>query len=188
VSRQNVDLIRRHFDSWNAGDVDAVVTGLAPDVHWHGHPALPEPGPYHDREAVRRWIGQFQEAWDELNAEPVEVLDAGDSVVVLVHMTGRGRGSGVEVRGGVDVHVATFRDEEVVYFRLYQGDVAAGLAGLSDMEREALIARVQEGMSEPEIAAHLGVSAEEIGSILEATYAKLREIPKKDASRAAQPG
>ena len=44
-------------------------------------------------------MAQFREAWGELAAEPI---DAEDRVVALVHMTGRGRGTGVEVQGGVE--------------------------------------------------------------------------------------
>jgi uncharacterized protein len=187
VSQENVDLMRRYFDAWNAGDTDTVIAALATDVEWHGHPVLPEPGPYYDREAVRRWMDQFREAWDELKADPVEMIDAGDNVVVLVHMTGRGRGSGVEVRGGVDVHLATFRGGEVVYYRIYQGDLAAQRTALSERERELLVAKVQDGLSEAEIADRLGIDAAEAASTFESAVTKLREIPA-DAPGAAQPG
>jgi ketosteroid isomerase-like protein len=175
VSAENVELLRRYYESWNAGDTNPVVSALADDVEWHGHPRLPEPGPYSDPEAVGRWMSQFQEAWGELRAEPVEMIDAGDWVIALVHMTGRGRGSGVTVSGGVDVHVVRIQDGMVSFFRIMPGGDAAKLAGLDEAEMELLALRVQEGLSEDEITGRLG--AEQGGVALAAAYEKLRGLP-----------
>jgi ketosteroid isomerase-like protein len=177
VSAENVELLRRYYDSWNAGDTDLVVSALAGDVEWLGHPRLPEPGPYTDPEAVGRWMKQFQEAWGELRAEPVELIDAGEWVIALVHMTGRGRGSGVAVTGGVDVHVVRFQDGMVSFFRILPGDDAAELAGLDEREMELLVLRVQQGLSEDEIAGRLG-GEEGGGAALVGVYEKLRSLPQ----------
>ncbi len=177
MSAENVELLRRYYDSWNAGDTDELISGLADAVEWHGHPRLPEPGPYRDPAAVGRWMVQFREAWGELRAEPVELLDAGDGVIALVHMTGRGRGSGVAVRGGVDVHVAGFRDGKVSHFRILPGGDAAELAGLEQREMELLILRVQEEMSEEAIAERVG-DAGEVASTLASAYRKLCRLPQ----------
>lgn len=111
----------------------------------------------------------------KLHAEPVELLEAGDGVVALVHMTGRGRGSGVAVRGGVDVHVVGFEDGKVRYFRILPGDDAAELAGLDHGERDLLVLRVPEGMSEDETIAERGEAA---GETLAGAYEKLRTLPQ----------
>lgn len=173
MSSENVELLRRYYESWNKGDVESVVSALAGDVEWHGHPRLPEPGPYTDPQAVARWMEQFQEAWGELHAEPVELIDGEDGVVALVHMSGRGRGSGVEVSGGVDVHVVGFDDGKVRYFRILPGDDAAELVDLDDNEMELLVLRVQDGMSEDEIAEQRGGEAR---SALAGAYEKLRGL------------
>ena len=176
MSAENLELLRRYYDSWNAGDTDPVVSAMAEDVEWHGHPRLPEPGPYTDPQAVGRWMRQFQEAWGELHAEPVELLDAGDWVIALVHMTGRGRGSGVVVAGGVDVHVVGFRNGAVSFFRILPGDDAAELARLNGGEMDLLVLRVQEGLSEGEIADRLGDDLAAAG--LASAYEKLRGLPQ----------
>jgi len=183
VSQENLELVRRYYADWNRGDTDAVIEAFAPDVVWHGHPRLPEPGPYTGREDVGRWMSQFQEAWGELSARPVELLDAGDSVVALIHMTGRGRGSGVEVRGGVDVHVMTLGSDGVAFFRIYPGDVAAERAGLTEREMEALILLVPGELARPEIADRLGTDEGEIASVLDGAFDKLRELPAKELAR-----
>jgi ketosteroid isomerase-like protein len=180
VSRENVELVRRYYEDWNRGDTDAVIAAFAPDVEWHGHPRLPEPGPYSRREEVERWMTQFREAWGDLSARPVELIDAGDSVVALIHMTGRGRGSGVEVQGGVDVHVITLESGGVRFFRIYPGDIAAKRAGLTEREMEVLVLLVSAELARPEIASRLATDEPEIGLILDAAFEKLRRLPAKE--------
>lgn len=177
MSRDNVELVRRYYEDWNRGDTDAVIAAFAPDVEWHGHPRLPEPGPYTRRADVERWMAQFQEAWGELSAHPLELIDAGDSVVALVHMKGRGRGSGVEVEGGVDVHLMTFGGEDITFFRTYPGDVAAKRAGLTELEMEVLILRVADELTPPEIADRLGRDESSVRAILAGGFEKLRTLP-----------
>ncbi len=93
MSRENLELVRRLYSAWSDGDLEGATSAFAGDVEWHGHPRLPEPGPYRSRQEVLRWMEQFREAWGELRAEPVELLDAGDGVIALVHMTGTGTGA-----------------------------------------------------------------------------------------------
>ncbi len=177
MSRENLELVRRQYEAWSNGDLEGATGAFADDVEWHGHPRLPEPGPYRSRQEVRRWMEQFREAWGELSADPVELIDAGDTVVALVHMSGRGRGSGVEVRGGVDVHVMSFRDGEITYFRIYPGNFLIDEAEISDLEFELLILRVQEGLDMPEIARRLGISESDALAMLEHVHELLRNLP-----------
>ena len=180
MSGDNLELVRRHYENWNNGDTDSVIAAFAPDVEWHGHPRLPEPGPYTRRGDVERWMAQFREAWGALSADPVELIDAGDSVVALVHMTGRGRGSGVEVQGGLDVHVMTLGTDGITYFRIYPGNVAAERAGLSELEMDVLILRVASELAPAEIAERLDREPSEVRGILAASFEKLRQLPVKE--------
>jgi ketosteroid isomerase-like protein/DNA-binding CsgD family transcriptional regulator len=180
VSSDNLELVRRHYDDWNNGDTASVVAAFAPDVEWHGHPRLPEPGPYTGRSDVERWMGQFREAWGELEARPVELLDAGDRVVALVHMTGTGRGSGVEVAGGLDVHVMALGPDGIAYFQIHPGDIAAEKAGLTELEMDVLVLRVASELPAPEIADRLDRDPDEVQEILAGAFDKLRRLPVKE--------
>ena len=177
MASDNVERVRRYYEDWNGGDTDAVIAAFAPDVEWHGHPRLPEPGPYRQRSDVERWMGQFREAWGEVVARPVELLDAGDGVVALVHMTARGRGSGVEVQGGVDVHAMAFGDAGITYFQIFPGDIAAERAGLTETEMDVLVLRVASELTPPQVADRLGRDEQSVEDILEGTYRKLTRLP-----------
>ena len=182
MSSSNVELVRRHYEDWNSGDIDGVIAAFAPDVEWHGHPRLPEPGPYAGRDQVERWMDQFREAWGQLEARPIEVLDAGDSVVALVHMTGRGRGSGVEVQGAVDVHVMTLEADGITYFQIFPGDMAAARAGLSELEMDTLVLRVASELAPAEISDRLDRDEIEVQEILAGAFEKLRRLPVKETT------
>jgi len=71
---------------------------------------------------------------EEVRAEPEKFLNAGDQVVVLVRYSGRGKASGIEVRGAVvDAHVWTLREGKVQKLQMYQGtEKALEAVGLSE--------------------------------------------------------
>jgi ketosteroid isomerase-like protein len=176
VSRENVELVRRGYAAWNAGDLESVIDSLDPEVEWQGHPMLPEPGPHHGREAVRRWLEDLRGTWSAFSADPAELVDAGDAVVALVRMAGRGRGSGVEVSGGVDVHVWTLGQGRAIRLQMYQGDEAASKADLSSRERDALKLRLADGLADIEIAERIGVPEGAVQPIIEGALGKLCDL------------
>jgi ketosteroid isomerase-like protein len=120
-SLRSADLIRRGYEAWNRRDVDAVVEFLDPEIRWEGYTHIPESGTLIGRSQVRSWLERFLEAWEEIDIEVGETIDKGDQVIALVRFRARGRGSGVEVEGGVDAHVWTVRDRKAVAVKLYQG-------------------------------------------------------------------
>jgi ketosteroid isomerase-like protein len=125
VEDDNVALIRRAYELWNEGDLDAMFALLAPDVVAIGHPEFPDPGPVRGREPVKSWMKSLIEAWDEVLVDVEQVIGAGDRVVVLFRVRGRGRGSGVEVTSGQDAHIWTLQDGMAVAFKWYQGTTDA---------------------------------------------------------------
>jgi len=180
LSEETLELVRRHYEAWSNGDIAGATQLFAEDVEWHGHPRLPEPGPYRNREQVARWMEQFREAWGELEADPIEMVESGDSVIALVHMSGKGRGSGVEVRGGVDVHEMRFKDGALTYFRIHPGDFLIEHSDISSAEFDLLILRVQEGLELPEIAERLGIEESEAGTMLDHALSVLRRLPQNE--------
>jgi uncharacterized protein len=115
------DLVRRGYEAWNRGDVEAVIQFLHPDIKWEGYTHVPESGTLLGREEVRSWLERFLEAWEELDIEVTDLIENGDQVIALVSFRALGKESGVEVEGGVDAHIWTVRDGKAVAVRLYQG-------------------------------------------------------------------
>jgi ketosteroid isomerase-like protein len=121
----DVEIVRRGYEAFSRGDVDAVLEVLHPDVEWHAPPTLPESGTLHGREAVRRWLESYGDAWEETRADIEDIREEGERVVAQVRLSGRGRGSGVAVSGNSDLHVWRLRDGLVYSVRMYQGTTDA---------------------------------------------------------------
>jgi ketosteroid isomerase-like protein len=91
VSEANVEVVRRLFDGYNRGDYAEAAECLDPDVVYEVGQELP----LHGRAAVRAMWERWDSTWDELETVPEEYVDAGDDVLVTVHYSARGRGSGI---------------------------------------------------------------------------------------------
>jgi ketosteroid isomerase-like protein len=122
MSRENVDLVRRLWDTWNRRDHEAVFARYDEDIEWRGGELLqvPDAEPvYRGHEGVRTFWRTWLAAWEEVSYEAVEFRDAGDHVVALVenqHM--RGRTSGVDLTLTY-AQVWTLRDGKVVRMRSF---------------------------------------------------------------------
>jgi ketosteroid isomerase-like protein len=123
------EVVRRFFWAFE-NDTDAFRDTLHPDIEWY--PIEEDRTPSYGVEAAVRNRSQWLDTWDEHRFDLEEVVEGGDSVVVLVHITARGKASGVEV----DVRFyAQFklRDDKIVYIFDHE-DRAEALeaAGLSE--------------------------------------------------------
>jgi ketosteroid isomerase-like protein len=102
VSQENVEIVRRGFEVWNAGDMEALRDPYDPGIIWRGAEGWPEPGPYAGREAVMRQMEQLRETWDADSFELLsDFIDIGDRVAVrfIWHGAGHGPESNIELTG-----------------------------------------------------------------------------------------
>jgi ketosteroid isomerase-like protein len=90
------------------------------EISWRAIEGAPDDvGEMHGPEAVRRYLQDWLDMFDDVTNVPEEVLDLGDDRVVTVqHATGRARASGVQtdIRYAV---VYTLRDRKIVRGREY---------------------------------------------------------------------
>ena len=120
MSAQNVEAVRRSWDGFNRGDLDAFFADTAEDIEFEEDPALPEAGVFRGRREISRYIASFQEGMADHRFELEDVRDLGDRVLALLKETGRGASSGVDVqqrpafvyefRGGLIVRVRAYLD------------------------------------------------------------------------------
>src|SRR5918996_4130276 len=89
------DAIRVAYAAFNRGEVEAVMDLLHPDVEWVPPPSSLDPQPLRGRDAVRRYLAP--NFFESQSAEPIEVLEEGDRVLVIARVRARGRESGVEL-------------------------------------------------------------------------------------------
>jgi ketosteroid isomerase-like protein len=120
----NVEAIRRHYERLAVNDPAAlelfhpqVVVELDPD-------SAPEPGVYHGHEGVLENWRSWVRTWDDLVYQPERITEVGDSVVVLIHTSGRAKQSGVSVEHQVAV-CFEFRDGLVTRVRSFSTEEEA---------------------------------------------------------------
>jgi uncharacterized protein len=125
MSQENVDLVRRGFEAFARRDIAAVLELLAPDVDVTSDAlGLSGGGSYLGHDGFVRATKETLEAFEDYRIDGEEFIDAGDDVVVLVHISGRGRGSGVPVDMRL-VHVWTVRGGKGVRARIFENKGAA---------------------------------------------------------------
>lgn len=123
------DAVRRFLLAFEDDD-EAFRDTLHPEIEWC--PIDEDRVPLHGLEAAVRNRNAWLETWDEHRVDLEEVVESGDSVVGLIHITGRGKGSGAEaeVRFYAQVRV---RDGRVAYIYDHEDrDAALEAAALTD--------------------------------------------------------
>ena len=112
MSQANVELVRRVYEAFGRGDVDAVFAAMKPDIEWDESEGMPYGGVYHGRDAiVENVFGPILTDVQDFTAAPDEILAIDDARVMA-----RGRHGGTGAAGPVDarfVHIWTVTDGKV---------------------------------------------------------------------------
>jgi ketosteroid isomerase-like protein len=135
MSNDNVEVVRRQFEAFARGGIDAVAKFWHPNIEWRAvEGAGDDVGVIRGPDALRRYYEDWIEMFDRLRAEVEEVIfDADDRVAVAVHNSGRGRVSGVPTEGHYYV-VCTIRDGVIVSGREY-GTSAQAMHAVRELPR-----------------------------------------------------
>jgi ketosteroid isomerase-like protein len=123
MSEENVQIARQMIDAWNRGEIDEWTSVLHEDVIWVPLAENPQTEPIRGNEAVRTFVLDWVEPWDEYTAEIFRIVDREDWVVVGAHHHARHE-SGAEV--SMDMYVAAaVRDGKGVEFRWFTNETDA---------------------------------------------------------------
>jgi ketosteroid isomerase-like protein len=134
MSQENVKTVRDAFVAFNRGDLDAFEQYWTDDIDYRAaEGALDDHGPIQGKDALRAFMQDWLDMFDDFRAEPVELIEAGeDTVIAVVRISGRAKLSGVET-DLTYAEISTFRDGKVAWGRQYwtRGE-ALEAAGLSE--------------------------------------------------------
>jgi ketosteroid isomerase-like protein len=128
----SVEVVRRAFELWSEGteaDDELLREFAHPDIELDMTTNVFNPARYEGYDGFRAFNRQVSEVWSRFRMDPVELLEAGDDVVAILHARGLGRTSGVEVDAMVAA-VCRLRDGLIASVRI-EPDVEAArrLAG-----------------------------------------------------------
>lgn len=122
MSQENVEIIREMFAIVNERGVKAATDSLgdmlAPEFRLEEAAEVPDPASYTGRDAFIANMAKLEESFEELRLEPVEVVDLGEKIIVVVSMSGRGRGSSAAVQMTF-AQLWLLRDSKAVSLRDY---------------------------------------------------------------------
>jgi uncharacterized protein len=125
---ENVEVVRRIYAAWQRGE--SAGQWMDRDIEYvNPHDAV-EQGVLRGRKSFAR----VTESFDEVSFEPERFVGAGEKVVVIAKLRGRGRASGIETET-VQGYVWTVRDGKAVRFEWFRDPLEAmAAAGLESGE------------------------------------------------------
>jgi uncharacterized protein len=112
--QDNIEIIKRGYEAFSAGDLDAAMDAFADDVEWvqPGESAIS--GTYHGKTEVMEYLGRLAEK--SVTVKVNRLLADGDLVVALTEVT-------MGDESGNDADVFTLRDGKTVRVQIH-GDTA----------------------------------------------------------------
>lgn len=136
MSQENVEVVRGAYDRFireltaPTGEED-LVDFLDPEVVLDVTRRVLNPAIYHGYAGILQGRDDVSQAWSQWTIEPERLIDAGEEVVAVETISGRGRGSGVEIADRSATKYTLHKGkitQIVVYFDLAEALAAVGLS------------------------------------------------------------
>ena len=151
MSRENVEVVRTAFETWNKGDIGALAELYHPHTVAWAPEGWPEPGPFYSRDAVMRQFEQMKGTFDLEALEITSLRDVGDRVVV--RWIWRGSGHGPELQQEM-ASVYTIRKGRILATEFFwEFADALEAVGLREAEPDALPEQVRSDRNPPDSGA-----------------------------------
>jgi ketosteroid isomerase-like protein len=125
MATDNVEIVRRGFDAFQRGDLEAMDAVTTPELISHRAPPQPDPGTWHGRDGLLEMFATWIEGFDNFQMEAVEWRELDDTRVLgQLHQTAVGRESRVPIEADFWL-VYTLADERIIRVAVYPSEQAA---------------------------------------------------------------
>jgi ketosteroid isomerase-like protein len=134
MSRENVAAVEAAYEDLARGGLDRFIEHWTDDLDHRSIEGAPDDrGPIHGKNAMRDYLQDWIDTFDDYKVEPVELIDAREDVVVAVlRFGGRAKRSGVDT-DQIMAAVFEIRDGKIARGREYATrEQALEAAGLSE--------------------------------------------------------
>jgi ketosteroid isomerase-like protein len=134
MARENVGAVEAAYEALARGGLDQFIEHWTDDLDHRSIEGAPDDrGPIHGKDAMRAYVQDWIDLFDDFGIEPVELIDAGENrVVAVLRFGGRAKLSGVETAQTMGA-VFEIRDGKIARGREYATrDQALEAAGLSE--------------------------------------------------------
>ncbi len=128
---QNSEALKRGYDAFNSGDTDAVAEIYADDVRWKGPntEGIPMSGTHEGKDAVLAALAQIGDQFESFDVSPDEMIEQGDTIVVLSHIEAKTKSGNQLKVPGVEVYRMGDGKANRVQTLIDTAEVKAALAG-----------------------------------------------------------
>lgn len=88
---ENSDALKRGYEAFNSGDAQTLSEVFADDVRWEGPntEGVPMSGTHEGKDAVLQALRAIGESFETFGVSPDEMVEQGDTIVVLSHIEAR---------------------------------------------------------------------------------------------------
>jgi ketosteroid isomerase-like protein len=132
VSQENVEVVRRAFEAFARGGIEAMIEYAAPDCVFYPDPSWMEEREYRGREAFIAFNRTQTDAFGDFTIEVHDIRPVGDRVLALTEFVGQASASGVAIRQQAAHVFSDFRDGLIGEDRTFLSwDAALEAVGLS---------------------------------------------------------
>lgn len=135
MSTETVEVVRRAWEAfWLRRDNETALALYDPEVQIDltAVPHIGQAGTYSGVEGVQEWIRDLLASFEHMNSAVEEWIDAGDQVIAMIRLYGRGKRSGVSV-DDLQAHLWTVRDGRLSRLQVFATRAdALEAAGLSE--------------------------------------------------------
>jgi ketosteroid isomerase-like protein len=114
MGQPEVDTLRRFYAAWTAGDLEAMLAEVHPDVE--AQPVLGllyERPTYKGHGGMRRWFEEVDDLWDDFEAQIEATHEVDGAVIGYIRLIATTRGRSSDARIAVICH---FRDGKIISF------------------------------------------------------------------------
>jgi ketosteroid isomerase-like protein len=125
MAEEDVDVVRRALEAFNAGETERVLALMDPAVELVPVRAVLEGITYHGHEGFKQFVADMVEDWEHFQPSSERFRDLGDGRVLVVgSVRARGRASGMELEAP-GAWVSEVRGGKIVHLRFYADEAAA---------------------------------------------------------------
>src|SRR6266576_1967756 len=120
MSQENVEIVRRLNEVYNQRSFAENPDLVDPEIVWDmSRMQIPDSAAYTGPVGFREFVDTWTESFVSEQIDAEDIIDGGDQVLVMVHHSGRGKISGIEVDQRFAM-VWTLRDRRAVRMEMYR--------------------------------------------------------------------
>jgi ketosteroid isomerase-like protein len=131
MSKENLEVVKRIFEGWAAGDFGTGLADLDPDVVFVVRHPFPEAVETAGPDGIRKYMRAFLDNWESYAIEGGDLQAVGEVVMADAIQRGEGKASRIEMEQRFFM-LFTFREGKIVRIEsILDRDEALEAAGLS---------------------------------------------------------